>query len=73
MNLERHSQEEMVAANTEYLECNNKANHVTKKPPVTFFIFFLKYKGHFFVFEFIAEIRNPALINLIKRKVVIPY
>lgn len=73
MSLERHSQEEMVAANTEYLERNNKTNYVTKKPPVTFFSFSLKHKGHFVVSEFIAEIRNPALINLIKRKVVIPY
>lgn len=50
----------MAAANTEYSERNNKSNHVTKKPPVTFFSFYLKCRICFFVSEFIAEMARPA-------------
>lgn len=63
----------MVAANIEYSECNNKSNHVTKKPPVTFFSFYLKHRVHFFVSEFIAEREVQLFRNLTIGKVVIPY
>jgi len=71
--LERHSQEEMDAANTEYSESNNKSNHITKKPPVTFFHFYLKHGVHFFVSEFVAEREVQLFRNLITCEAVIPY
>lgn len=63
----------MVAANTEYSECNNKSNHVAKKPPVTFFRFYLKHRVNFFVSEFVAEREVQLFRNLIICEVVIPY